>query len=1072
MHCSRFAIVVFSATFCAAQAATPGAPATVVMVGGNGQVVSENYLTTQPFTIRVTDASGVPVAGVSVSWSIAQHDAQIGSLNQPVDETDSNGLATANFVGSSLQPATSFAPATVIATTPVGSISFIVTVVPVTTQQPLVTWTAPTFNNSYKITGAGGTTIPGAVAGVVDAQGGINLGSGIPNVGLFIVDANDSNTPPAVCNAPAGITLSNSQGTATCDLVLSNNPGTYALQGRMASGIRPFTLVITQGQSCSFTLSAQSATAAASGGSGSVNVTAASGCTWTASTPSNFLTVTTGASGNGNGTVDYSVAANTGAARSGTLSIAGHTFTVNQSGVSSGNGTLIIATGSNLPSGIVNSAYSTTLSASGGQTPYSWNVTSGALPAGLTLSPSSGTINGTPTVAGTTSFTITLTDKAGNLQSQVFTITVAGAGSGITITNSGFPSGNVGVAYQQVLTFASPQCGSPFSPAPVFTLAGGSLPPGLSVQSLGAGYAITGTPAAVGTYDFTLSVSNSCGQTGNGAFSITISAAGTSNLLSASPQNLTFNVVQSGTPPQAQQVQVSSTGGSVAITVSSSTTSGGSWLGAALSTQNTPASLNVTIGNYQTLAPGTYQGAITVTTLSTSLTIPVTLNVTAAALFVTPNTLPFNLSLTTTGQQTVSVTSTSAGVAFATSAQTVSGGNWLTVQPASGNTPSTITVSANTAGLTAGKYVGTVTVSEPGNGVSVPVQVNLTVTPITLTVNQQSLTFAYTQGGTLPTSPTVNIISSGAPVPVTIAASTVSGGDWLFVTPSGGQAATAVTVSVTPSTLAAGTYTGNVTITPQDTTINTVVIPVTLTVSPGAGPVIDGVTNAASGTPGQVSPGEFITIYGSAMAQSTPSELALTSSNKVSTSLAGTQVLFDGVAAPLVYVSATQINAIVPYELYGKTATQLQVSYNSVPSTAVSLGVATAAPGIFLAAPPNASAQAAALNQDFSINSSTNGAAAGSTIILYATGEGQTSPAGATGSVTGTTLPVPLLPVTVRVGGLPAVVAYAGEAPGLAAGILQVNAQIPDTVPHGTQVPVTITVGNVTSNQVSIAIAP
>jgi uncharacterized protein (TIGR03437 family) len=69
-------------------------------------------------------------------------------------------------------------------------------------------------------------------------------------------------------------------------------------------------------------------------------------------------------------------------------------------------------------------------------------------------------------------------------------------------------------------------------------------------------------------------------------------------------------------------------------------------------------------------------------------------------------------------------------------------------------------------------------------------------------------------------------------------------------------------------------------------------------------------------------------------------------------------------------------------------------------------------------------------------------------------------------------LPLPLLAVTVRIGGLPAVVEYAGEAPGLAAGIFQVNAQIPVTVPHGTQVPVTITVGDVTSNQVSIAIAP
>jgi uncharacterized protein (TIGR03437 family) len=1041
------------------------------MVAGNGQVVQEQYETTIPLTIRVTDEAGIPVSGVSVSWSIAEKDAQLGTLNQPVNQTDSNGLATANFIGSAIQPGASFAQAVVNAATSVGTVSFAVTVVPT---PPSVLFNAPTFSSGFTVTGTGGTTLPAAVVAVVDAQSGIGLGAGIPNVAMFITDANDANTPPAVCNAPEGTVLTSSNGTATCDLVLSNNPGTYLLHANVAGGVRPFTVIITPGQSCSFTLSSQSATVAAAGGMGSVNVAAASGCTWTADTSSNFITITSGASGNGNGTVNYSVAANTGNARSATLSIAGRTFTVNQSGAS-GPAPLTIVTGSNLPGGIATSAYSATLSASGGQPPYSWQVTAGSLPAGLALTSSSGAIGGAPAAAGTTTFTITVTDSAGGMQSHAFTIAVAPAGTGITITNTGFPNGTAGVPYQQVLTYASAQCGSPFSPPPAFALASGTLPTGLSVQSIGGGYAITGTPTAAGIYNFTLSVSNSCGQTGTAPFQITINNAGNTSVLSANPQSLTFNVVQAGQPPSAQQVLVASTGGSVGITINPATTSGGSWFGAALSTQSTPATLNVTIGNYQTLAAGTYQGSIAVLTPNlASLTIPVTLNVTAAALSVTPNTLTFNLSPNTTTQQTVSVSAGSSAVQIASTAQTTSGGNWLTVQPASGTTPGTVTLTANTTGLTAGKYTGTVTITGPGTGASVQVAVTLNVTPITLGVDAQSLTFAYAQGATLPASSTVNIISSGGPVPVSITASTVSGGTWLFVTPSGGQAATALTVSVKSTGLAVGTYTGAVTITPTDPTINTIQIPVTLTVSPGAGPVINGVTNAASGTPGQVSPGEFITIYGSAMAQSTPSQVTLTAANTISTSLAGTQVLFDGIAAPLTYVSETQINAIVPYELYGHTATQLQVAYNNVPSTPVSLGVATSAPGIFLGPPPNAAAQAAALNQDFSVNSSTNGAAAGSTIILYGTGEGQTTPDGVTGSITGSTLPLPLplLAVTVRIGGLPAVVEYAGEAPGLAAGIFQVNAQIPVTVPHGTQVPVTITVGDVTSNQVSIAIAP
>ncbi|MGA2598421.1 MAG: putative Ig domain-containing protein [Bryobacteraceae bacterium] len=1069
MHRSRISIFVFSATLCAVHAATPGPAALAVMVAGNGQVVQEEYETTVPLTIRVTDEAGIPVSGVPVSWSIAPQDAQLGTLNQPVNQTDSNGLATANFIGSAIQPGASFAQAVLNAATSVGTVSFTVTVVPT---PPSVLFNAPTFSSGFTVTGPGGTTLPGAVVAVVEAQSGIGLGSGIPNVAMFIADANDANTPPAVCNAPEGTVLTSSNGTATCDLVLGNTPGTYFLHAAIAGGVRPFTLTITPGQSCTFVLSSQSATVAAAGGNGSVNVTAASGCTWTADTSSNFITITSGASGSGNGTVNYSVAANSGSARSATVSIAGQTFTVNQSG-SSGPAPLTIVTGSNLPGGIATSAYSAALSASGGQPPYSWQVTAGSLPSGLTLTSSSGAIGGTPASAGTTTVTITVTDSAGGVQSQAFTIAVAPAGTGITITNSGFPNGTAGVPYQQVLTYASAQCGSPFAAPPAFAFVSGTLPIGLSVQSIGDGYAISGTPTAAGIYNFTLSVSNSCGQTGTGAFSITINGPGNTSALSANPQSLTFNVVQTG-QPQAQQVLVSSSGGSVGISINSSTSSGGSWFGVALSAQTTPATLNVTIGNYLTLTPGTYQGSITVLTPNlASLTIPVTLNVTAAALSVTPNALTFTLPLNTTAQQTVSFSAGSSAEQIASTAVTASGGNWLTVLPASGTTPGTATVSANTSGLTAGKYMGTVTIAAPG--ASVQVQVTLNVTPITLAVDEQSLTFAYTQGATTPpASSTVNIISSGAAVPVAITASTVSGGTWLFVTPSGGQAATAVTVSVSPSGLAVGTYTGAVMIAPTDPAINTIQIPVTLTVSPGAGPVINGVTNAASGTPGQVSPGEFITIYGSAMAQSTPSKLTLTAANTISTSLAGTQVLFDGIAAPLTYVSATQINAIVPYELYGKTATQLQVAYNSVPSTPVSLGVATSAPGIFIGPPPNASAQAAALNQDFSVNSSTNGAAAGSTIILYGTGEGQTSPTGVTGSITGATLPLPLplLPVTVRIGGLPAVLEYAGEAPGLAAGLFQVNAQIPDTVPHGTQVPVTITIGDVISNRVSIAIAP
>src|SRR5271165_453883 len=494
MYRSRIAIFMFSATLCASHAATPGPAATAVMVAGNGQVVQEEYETTVPLTIRVTDESGIAVGGVSVSWSITPQDAQLGTLNQPVNQTDSNGLATVNFIGSAIQPGEPFAQAVVNAATSVGTVSFTVTVV---LTPPSVLFSAPTFSSGFTVTGAGGTTLPGAVVAVVEALSATGSGTGIPNVAMFIADANDANTPPAVCNAPQGTVLTTSNGTATCDLVLSNTPGTYFLHANIAGGVRPFKLIVTPGQSCTFTLSSQSATVTAAGGNGSVNVTAASGCTWTADTSSNFITISSGASGSGNGTVAYSVAANTGTARSATVSIAGQTFTVNQSGAS-GPAPLAIVTGSNLPGGIATSAYSATLLASGGQPPYSWQVTAGSLPSGLTLSSTGGTIAGTPAAAGTTMFTITVTDSASGVQSQAFSIAVAPAGTGITITNTGFPNGTAGVPYQQVLTYASAQCGSPFTAPPAFALASGTLPTGLSVQSTGGGYAISGTPTAAG----------------------------------------------------------------------------------------------------------------------------------------------------------------------------------------------------------------------------------------------------------------------------------------------------------------------------------------------------------------------------------------------------------------------------------------------------------------------------------------------------------------------------------------------------------------------------------------------
>jgi len=116
-------------------------------------------------------------------------------------------------------------------------------------------------------------------------------------------------------------------GTVTFNVAAANGPsrsGTLTIAGQAAT--------VTQGDGCTFSLSTTSASAPASGGNGTFDVRTTDGCGWSAASDASWLTVTAGAAGTGNGTVRYTVAANTGPQRSGTITAAGQTFTVTQSG--------------------------------------------------------------------------------------------------------------------------------------------------------------------------------------------------------------------------------------------------------------------------------------------------------------------------------------------------------------------------------------------------------------------------------------------------------------------------------------------------------------------------------------------------------------------------------------------------------------------------------------------------------------------------------------------------------------------------------------------------------------------
>ena len=221
-------------------------------------------------------------------------------------------------------------------------------------------------------------------------------------------------------------------------------------------------------------------------------------------------------------------------------------------------------------------------------------------------------------------------------------------------------------------------------------------------------------------------------------------------------------------------------------------------------------------------------------------------------------------------------------------------------------------------------------------------------------------------------------------------------------------------------------------------------------------PLVTGIVNAASYSNGAVAPGEMVAIYGQNLG---PQNIAVAtfdnSSGNTNTQLAGTQVTFNGIPAPLVYTSSGAAAAIVPYEIDGAGQASVVVSFNGQVASTQIMTVADAAPGLF-SADSSGSGPGAILNADYSLNSPSNPANAGSIAVIYATGGGQTNPATISGTVT--TAATPLVDqVAVTVGGQPAQVLYAGNAGGEVAGVVQLNVQLPAGV-TGT-VPVTVTIG-------------
>lgn len=396
---------------------------------------------------------------------------------------------------------------------------------------------------------------------------------------------------------------------------------------------------------------------------------------------------------------------------------------------------------------------------------------------------------------------------------------------------------------------------------------------------------------------------------------------------------------------------------------------------------------------------------------------------------------------------------------WSATANTTSGGEWLAMSSTSGTGNGEFSVSIADPSLPAGLYHGQITLSDP-HAVNSPqiIFVSLTVTTRpTFTVTPTELSFQAAPG-TSPPPQQLRILDSGNWVPWTATVHTSSGGNWLSLSSFSGITGSVISVAADSAVLAPGAYQGSITISAPDSVNGSETILVSLLVGP---PYT--VLNGASflGDSG-VSPGMVAALFGANLADTA----AFAPPGTLPTVLRNTQVLVNSVAAPLFYVSPTQINFQVPLGLSGSEA-QVVVASNGILGPAITVSLAPEAPGIFTI---SETGKGAVLNEDFTLNSAENPARVGSVIQIFATGLGTVSPQVPPGQ------PTPVSPLSetvttpvVLIGGIPADVTYSGLAPGTI-GVNQIDARIPVGVQADPSVTLQIQIGAAASNVVVIAV--
>jgi trimeric autotransporter adhesin len=563
-----------------------------------------------------------------------------------------------------------------------------------------------------------------------------------------------------------------------------------------------------------------------------------------------------------------------------------------------------------------------------------------------------------------------------------------------------------------------------------------------------------------------------------------------------------FTAIQGGVSQSAILTLGSTDGSPVSFSVSAMSNGGPSpWLFVGSNGSLTPQTLQVQIipGS---LLPNTYSGSITITSptlASGPVTIPGTLTISPSVTVSISGTGTLNFTQAVGGpvptSQGVTLTSSGSGASFQVSVPSTAACSWLKVTPTSGAANGAVSFIPQANSLPQNTYACPVTFSFIGSATaSITENAILTVTASqTVSVSTSALTFTYQIGGTAPAPQNLMVTSTGGAVGFTVG--TTSTGGWLTTSAGSSTLQTPQTIGVSiipaniPSSATAGsTLAGTIMITAPGVLSTPITVTVSLNLTAAATPTPIIIFNSATGALGSgISAGELITIKGVNLGPTTAATFTVTAQNTVSSTLGGVQVMFGSFPGTPTYVSSSQINVVVPWEISGSPSTTIVVSVNGVPSAGFPENVIQDAPGVYTLN-ATGSGQAAALNQNFSINGPSTGvplasgtipttpAAGGTVIAVFGTGGGLTSPQGVTGTITPTNQLYPLANwtpgsnvVTASIGGKVATVTFAGAAPGEITGVIQVNIIVPTGLTPGNQTLVITINGVETQANVTIA---